>query len=112
MYRCPPNNYIVYEQFTNTIICNRRLIRSAVNERDIEMENSVKYQGVVVWFDARKGYGFVKKNDGSGDVFIHYTNILTDGFKTLEPQQKVEYEIGKNHMGDQCINLRIIDDQV
>lgn len=53
--------------------------------------------------------GFLKPDDGSADVFVHYTNIVSDGFKSLEAQQKVEYEIGKNHAGPQAINVKAVD---
>jgi cold shock protein len=66
----------------------------------------MKLQGTVVWFDAKKGFGFIKKEDGSGDIFVHYTNITVDGFKSLEAQQKVEYELGKNHRGEQAVNVK------
>lgn len=55
--------------------------------------------------DAKKGYGFVKPDDGSADIFVHFTNILSDGFKSLEAGQKVEYELGKNHKGQQAVNI-------
>ena len=59
----------------------------------------------------KKGYGFIKKDDGSGDIFVHFTNILSDGFKSLEARQKVEYEVGKNHHGDQATNVRVLGDE-
>lgn len=68
----------------------------------------MKFKGKVVWFDAKKGFGFIKKEDGSGDIFVHYTNILSDGFKSLEAQQDVEYELGKNHHGEQAVNVRAL----
>ena len=67
------------------------------------------FQGTVVWFDAKKGFGFVKPDDGSADVFVHFTNIVSDGFKSLEAQQRVEYEIGKNHRGPQAILIKALD---
>lgn len=75
------------------------------------MEKGKVFQGVVVWFDARKGFGFVKKEDGSGDLFVHYSNIVSEGFKTLEAQQKVEYEIGENQNGPQCVAVRVLLDE-
>jgi CspA family cold shock protein len=60
----------------------------------------------------KKGYGFIKKDDGSGDIFVHFTNIVSDGFKTLEARQKVEYEISQNHHGDQASNVRVLQEQV
>jgi len=47
--------------------------------------------GTVKWFNADKGYGFISNDDGSEDVFVHFSAIQTDGFKTLEEGQKVQY---------------------
>lgn len=66
-------------------------------------------QGTVCWFDPKKGFGFVTQDDGSGDIFVHYSNIVSEGFKTLEQGQKVEFELGQNHKGTQAINVKIID---
>lgn len=49
-------------------------------------------QGSVKWFNAEKGYGFISNDDGSGDVFVHFSAIHTDGFKTLKETQRVEFE--------------------
>ncbi len=49
-------------------------------------------QGKVKWFNAEKGYGFIEREDG-GDVFVHFSAIQTDGFKTLEEGQSVEFDI-------------------
>jgi len=69
----------------------------------------MKYQGIVCWFGTGgKGFGFITKSDGSGDIFVHYSNILSDGFKTLKQGQKVEFEIGANAHGPQAINVRVI----
>jgi CspA family cold shock protein len=48
--------------------------------------------GTVKWFNAEKGYGFISNDDGSGDVFVHFSAIQCDGFKKLEEGQKVSYE--------------------
>lgn len=66
--------------------------------------------GVVVWFDARKGVGFIAPDDGSKDQFVHYTNIQMDGFKTLKPGQKVSYDVGTNHRGPQAINVVVLSE--
>lgn len=50
-------------------------------------------RGKVKWFNAEKGYGFIEREDGT-DVFVHYSAIEGDGFKTLEEGQKVEFESG------------------
>lgn len=64
--------------------------------------------GVVCWFDAKKGIGFITKDDGTGDLFVHWQNIAMEGFKTLKPGQKVSYELGENHRGPQCVNVRVL----
>ncbi|MBQ8589326.1 MAG: cold-shock protein [Firmicutes bacterium] len=50
------------------------------------------YKGTVKWFNAEKGFGFISNEDGSGDVFVHFSAIQTEGFKTLNEGQKVTYE--------------------
>nr|WP_274377395.1 MULTISPECIES: cold-shock protein [Marinitoga] len=69
------------------------------------MEESMK--GKVKWFDAKKGYGFISGEDGK-DVFVHFTAITMDGFKTLEEGQEVEYEVQENEKGLQAVNVRAL----
>lgn len=64
--------------------------------------------GKVVWFDARKGVGFIEKDDGQGDLFVHWTNIEMEGFKTLKAGQIVSYALGENHKGAQAICIKVI----
>lgn len=61
--------------------------------------------GKVKWFDAKKGYGFIERDDGSGDIFVHFSSIGGDGFKTLEEGQKVNFEIGDGKKGKQALNV-------
>lgn len=61
-------------------------------------------QGKVKWFNAEKGYGFIEREDG-GDVFVHFSAILTDGFKTLEEGQSVEFDIVDGARGPQAANV-------
>ena len=56
-------------------------------------------QGTVKWFNAEKGYGFIAPNDGGADVFVHYSEIQGNGFRTLEENQQVEFEIGEGAKG-------------
>jgi len=49
--------------------------------------------GTVKWFNSEKGYGFISNDDGSGDVFVHFSAIQCEGFKKLEDGQKVTYEV-------------------
>ena len=63
-------------------------------------------QGTVKWFNAEKGFGFIAPEDGSADVFVHYTEIQGSGFRTLEENQKVEFEIGHSPKGPQATGVR------
>ncbi|GEN45110.1 cold-shock protein CspD [Alkalibacillus haloalkaliphilus] len=60
--------------------------------------------GVVKWFNAEKGYGFIQV-EGGDDVFVHYSAIQQDGFKTLEEGQEVEFEIVEGDRGPQASNV-------
>jgi CspA family cold shock protein len=64
-------------------------------------------QGTVKFFNNEKGYGFISRDDGD-DVFVHFSNIAGDGFKSLEDGQKVEFEVGPGRKGDEALNVRVI----
>lgn len=61
-------------------------------------------QGKVKWFNAEKGFGFIEV-DGGDDVFVHYSAIQSEGFKTLEEGQEVEFEIVEGNRGPQAANV-------
>lgn len=69
-------------------------------------EGNVKgnMQGKVKWFNAEKGYGFIEREDGD-DVFVHYSAIESEGFKTLDEGQTVEFEIVEGQRGPQAANV-------
>ncbi|MGZ8737473.1 MAG: cold-shock protein, partial [Nocardioides sp.] len=50
-------------------------------------------QGTVKWFNAEKGFGFIAQEDGGDDVFVHYSAIQTQGYKSLDENQKVEFDV-------------------
>jgi len=60
--------------------------------------------GTVKWFNAEKGYGFIEREDGN-DVFVHYSAIESEGFKTLEEGEKVQFEIVEGSRGPQAANV-------
>jgi CspA family cold shock protein len=63
--------------------------------------------GIVKFFDAQKGYGFISR-EGEADVFVHYSNITGSGYRSLEQGQRVEFEIGPGRKGDEAQNVRVI----
>ena len=60
--------------------------------------------GKVIWFNAEKGYGFIEREDG-GDVFVHFSAIQSEGFKTLEEGQAVEFDVVQGNRGEQAANV-------
>ena len=63
-------------------------------------------EGKVKWFDSKKGYGFVSNVSDDKDYFVHFSEIQTDGFKTLEEGQRVEFEIGEGTKGPVAKNVK------
>jgi cold shock protein len=62
-------------------------------------------QGTVKWFNAEKGFGFIAREDGP-DVFVHYSEIAGDGFRSLEENQQVEFDVTQGPKGPQAANVR------
>ncbi len=60
--------------------------------------------GTVKWFDTQKGFGFIEMED-SKDIFVHFSEIQGDGFKSLDEGQQVEFEIRQNEKGDYAANV-------
>ena len=62
--------------------------------------------GTVKWFSDQKGYGFITPEDGSDDLFVHHSNIDSEGFRTLTEGQQVEYEPGQGQKGPEATKVR------
>ncbi len=63
--------------------------------------------GTVKFFNAEKGFGFISR-EGGDDIFVHYSNISGDGYKSLDEGQRVEFEIGRGRKGDEAQNVRVV----
>ena len=64
-------------------------------------------QGIVKWFNDRKGYGFISQEEGN-DVFVHFSAIQGDGFRNLEEGQKVEFNVEQGQKGLQATNVTVL----
>ena len=77
-----------------------------VGVKDKENDKEVmKLRGKVKWFNDQKGYGFIAREDGSGDVFVHYSTIQSDGFKSLAEGDTVEFEMIDSDKGPKATNV-------
>ncbi|MCK5793200.1 MAG: cold-shock protein [Anaerolineales bacterium] len=68
--------------------------------------------GTVKWFNAGKGYGFIERDNGEGDVFVHYSAINGAGFKTLDEGQRVEFDVVESDKGPQAQDVQALGESV
>ena len=64
-------------------------------------------EGTVKWFNEQKGFGFIAQDEG-GDLFVHYSSILSEGFKTLYENQRVSFDIEQGQKGPAAVNVRVL----
>ena len=62
--------------------------------------------GTVKWFNAEKGFGFITPEDSGADVFVHYSEINAGGYRSLDENQRVEFEVTQGQKGPQAANIR------
>jgi len=63
--------------------------------------------GTVKWFNGEKGFGFISQDGGGADVFVHYSAIAADGYRSLDENQKVEFDLAAGPKGPQAENVRV-----
>ena len=66
-------------------------------------------QGIVKWFNGTKGFGFITPDDGSKDVFVHHSAIAGTGFKSLQENDRVEFETTPGEKGPKAANVRLVE---
>lgn len=64
-------------------------------------------KGTVKWFNAQKGFGFITSEEDNEDIFVHFSGIATEGFKSLEDGQRVTFETTQGNRGLQAVNVQI-----
>lgn len=64
--------------------------------------------GTVKWFNAEKGFGFITPDDGASDIFVHYSEIQGSGFRTLDDNQRVEFDITEGAKGPQAARVKAV----
>jgi CspA family cold shock protein len=64
-------------------------------------------KGTVKWFNDSKGFGFIEQEDGGEDVFVHFSAIMSDGYRSLKEGQRVEYEVSKENKGLRAANVKV-----
>ena len=71
-----------------------------------DMKEKDMATGTVKWFNAEKGYGFIAPDDGGADLFAHFSAIDSTGYRSLDENQKVEFEVQQGQRGPQAANIR------
>ena len=69
--------------------------------------NNMATQGTVKWFNADKGFGFIQR-EGGDDVFVHFSAIQGDGYRSLEDGQRVEFDVAPGRKGEEAQNVRVV----
>jgi CspA family cold shock protein len=65
-------------------------------------------QGTVKWFNSDRGFGFIAPDDGAEDVFVHYTEIRGTGLRSLEENQRVQFDVGQGTKGPQAVGVTLV----
>jgi cold shock protein len=86
---------------------SRQPVAGAGSAGSIGKGSSMATQGTVKWFNAEKGYGFIAR-EGGDDVFVHFSAIQGDGYRSLEEGQRVEFDVAPGRKGEEAQNVRAV----
>jgi cold shock protein len=81
------------------------LVAATDTHQDPQKEQ-IMASGTVKWFNSEKGFGFISQDDGGADVFVHYSAIASSGYRSLDENQKVEFDLTQGPKGPQAENVR------
>ncbi len=85
--------------------CRRDDLKLGTTIESIEKEVRIMANGVVKWFSDKKGFGFIEQEDGT-DIFVHYSSIAMDGFKTLAEGERVTFDVEESDRGPAAKNVQ------
>jgi CspA family cold shock protein len=86
---------------------NQQLARATARARSSSLKETAQMaQGTVKWFNAEKGFGFISPDGGDADVFVHHSQIQTNGYRSLDENQRVEFEVTQGPKGPQAEQVR------
>ena len=99
--KVPYKNGFFYLHLQPVVFTNYYLLNKNIKYTEIDKERMMKVQGRVKWFNAEKGFGFIDRGEGK-DVFVHYSQIVQNGYKTLNEGELVEFELYQSERGMQA----------
>ena len=85
--------------------CLRKNVRDRIYGRLRGQRSTILSTGTVKWFNRNKGFGFITPDDGGDDLFVHHSEIKTEGYASLDEGQKVEFEVGEGKKGPCATNV-------
>jgi CspA family cold shock protein len=88
------------------VFSNKKRERHIIDLRPVKRPRSIIVStGTVKWFNSEKGYGFIVADDGGADMFVHHSEVKTEGYANLDEGQKVEYTVGQGKKGPCATNV-------